>query len=40
MEQIKKKLANFKQERDDAIDKADEAKTARKEAVEQADRVS
>ena len=34
MEQIKKKLASLKQERDDAVDKAEEAERERKEGEE------
>lgn len=40
MEQIKKKLASLKQEKDDAIDKAEEAERGRKEAEARAEAVS
>ena len=40
MEQIKKKLASLKQERDDAVDKAEEAERERKEAEARAEAVS
>lgn len=40
MEQIKKKMANIKQERNEALDRAEEAKAAEKAAVEKADQVS
>lgn len=40
MEQIKKKLAALKQERDDAVDRAEEAEREKKEADARADAVS
>lgn len=39
MEQIKKKLAALKQERDDAVDRAEEAEREKKEADARADAV-
>lgn len=40
MEQIKKKLASLKQEKDDAIDRAEEAERLRKEAEAKVEAVS
>ena len=40
MEQIKKKMANLKLERDEAVETAEEAKKERKEAESRADQVS
>ena len=39
MDQIKKKLASLKKERDDAFDKAEEAKNAEKDALEKVNQV-